>query len=340
MRNLLMTLVGMIVALTLMVGPALAQMPDYVPDKIDTTADKSAPGWHQMLKASATGAFSHASKVVGTDDGSTWNLGLMVNGGIDYRSKSGHIWENLLNYQLAYSKTPLFEEFYKSLDNLDFSSTYMYELPSVPWLGPFASFRALTSLLPGYILRPVDTGLVIQDKKGDVISAADDKVPANTSYDLTKSFAPTTLRESIGMFARPVQKKSIEFQTRLGVGAWEVFVRDGLGIASEADGILTLKEMQDSVQVGGELELTAKGVITDGVNYGAKAGFMLPFYHNAETDLEGTELLNMEFEASLGIKLTTWASLDYALKAYKYPLILDDWQVSNSLLLTATASIL
>lgn len=339
MRYVQMIFASILVTVLLMAGSVLAQMPDYVPDQIDAAAEKKAPGWHQMLKASATGAYSHASKVVGTEDGATWNLGLMINGGIDYRSRSGHIWENQLNYQLAYSKTPLFEDFYKSLDNLDFSSTYMYELPSVPWLGPFASFRALTSLLPGYILRPVDTGLVIQDRTGTVISADGDKIMANETYDLTKSFAPTTLRESIGMFARPVQKKSIEFQTRLGIGAWEVFVRDGLGVASEADGIITLKEMQDSVQMGGELELKAKGVITDGVNYGAKAGFMLPFYHNADTDLEGTELLNMEFEASLGVKLTTWASLDYALKAYKYPLIIDDWQVSNSLLLTATASI-
>lgn len=320
-------------------GLALAQTPDYVPDKIDSTADKKAPGWHPMLKASGTASFSHAKNVVGTDDGSTWNLGLVINGGLDYRSKTGHIWENLLKYQLTYSKTPLFDDFVKSLDNLDFSSTYMYEIPKVPWLGPFASFRALTSLLPGYVVRPVDTGLIVQDKEG-VPVGDQTTLTANERYDLTEAFSPTTLRESIGMFARPVQKKHIDFQTRLGLGAWEVFVRDGSAIAGEENGVLTIKEMQDSFQMGGELEFTAKGVITDGVNYGAKAGFMYPFYHNATTDLEGMDLLNMEFEASLGVKLTTWASLDYALKAYKYPLIVDDWQITNSLLLTATASIL
>jgi hypothetical protein len=328
-----------LVALVLGMGPALAQMPDYVPDKIDTTADKKAPGWHPMLKASGTASFSHASNVVGTDDGSTWNFGLSIDGGLDYRGKTGHIWENLLKYQLTYSKTPLFEDFVKSLDNLDFSTTYLYEIPKVPWLGPFASARVLTSLFPGYVVRPVDTGLVRLDKQGAAIGDPTTLL-ANDRLDLTESFAPTTLRESIGMFARPVQKKAIDFQTRLGLGAWEVFVRDGLGIAGEEDGVLTVKEMQDSFQLGGELEFTAKGIITDGVNYGAKAAFMFPFYHNADTDLSGMDLLNMEFEASLGVKLTTWASLDYALKAYKYPLIVDDWQVSNSLLLTATASIL
>ncbi len=205
--------------------------------------------------------------------------------------------------------------------------------------GPFASFRALTSLLPGYVLRPVDTDLVLLDKEGNILDDTE-KLLANEQFDLTDSFSPTTLRESIGIFARPVQKRIIEFQARLGAGAWEVFVRDGLTVDKEEDGVLTVKEMQDSIQAGGELELTAKGVITDGVNYGTKAGFMYPFYHNADTPLEGTDLLNMEFEATVGVKLTTWASLDYALKAYKYPLIVDDWQMSNSLLLTATASIL
>ncbi len=339
MKRLALAAFAALVVTALMAGPALAQMPDYVPDKIDTTADKKAPGWHPMLKASGTGAFSHASKVVGTDDGSTWNLGLVINGGLDYRSAGGHIWENLLKYQLTYSKTPLFDDFYKSLDNLDFSSTYVYEIPSVPWLGPFASFRAQTSLLPGYVLRPADTGLVLLDKEGTVLDDTETLL-ANEQFDLTDSFSPTTLRESIGIFARPVQKKIFEFQARAGLGAWEVFVGDGLAIDKEEDGVLTVKEMQDSIQAGGELELTAKGVITDGVNYGAKAGFMMPFYHNAETELEGTDLMNMEFEATVGVKLTTWASLDYALKAYKYPLIVDDWQMSNSLLLTATASIL
>jgi hypothetical protein len=323
----------------LIAGPAVAQIPDYVPDKIDATADKQAPGWHPMLKASGTGAFSHASNVVGTDDGSTWNLGLVINGGLDYRSPTGHIWENVLKYQLTYSKTPLFEEFYKSLDNFDFSSTYLYELPAAPWLGPFASFRALTSLFPGYVIRPVNTDLKLLNKEGTLIDDTEILL-ANEKLDLTDSFSPTTLRESVGMFARPVQKRIIEFQARLGAGAWEVFVRDGLTIDTEEDGVLTVREMQDSIQLGGELELTAKGVITDGVNYGAKAGFMMPFYHNATTDLEGADLLNMEFEATLGVKLTTWASLDYALKAYKYPLIVNDWQMSSSLLLTATASIL
>jgi len=314
-----------------------AQQPDLVPDKVETSAEKKEPGWHPMLKASGTMAFSHAKNVVGTDDGATWNLGLAVNGGLDWRHGQGHVWENLLAYQLTYTKTPLLEDFVKSLDNLDFRSTYMYEIQKVDWLGPFVSFRLITALLPGYLLRPGERTL----KKIDVeATETTETLAASTRLDLTGSFAPMTLRESAGLFVNPVTKKVFDSQARLGVGAWEVFTRDGWALDSDADGILTVKQMQDSVQMGGEFEMAAKGVLATGVNYGARVGFMQPLYHNAETDLEGLELINQEYEATLGVKLAEWASLDYAFKAFKYPLIVDRLQVSNSLLLTVTASIL
>jgi hypothetical protein len=317
--------------------PVRAQQPDYVPDQVEANGELKKPGWHPMLKASGTVAFGHAKNVVGMDDGSTWNIGLMLDGALGWRHKSGHVWENLLKYQLAYSKTPLLEDFVKSLDNLDFRSTYLYEIPKVPWLGPFASFRLVTSVLPGYLLRPGDMTLVKVDMEGVETT---ETLAANTRLDLTESFAPLTLRESVGMFANPITKKVFDAQARLGVGAWEVFVQEGWALDSDADGVLTVKQMQDSMQAGGELELTAKGVLATGVNYGLRASFMLPFYHNADTDLEGMDLLNQEYEATLGVKLAEWASLDYALKAFKYPLIVDQFQISNSLLLTATASIL
>jgi len=193
--------------------------------------------------------------------------------------------------------------------------------------------------LPGNALRPADALITRQSADGTELSTGE-ALKASTQLSLTDAFAPATLRESIGVFAHPVTKKAFDFQARLGAGAWEVFTQDGWAVAAEDAGVITLKQMQDSVQIGGELEMKAKGTLATAVNWGARAGFMQPFYHNADTDLSGAELMNMEFEASLGVKLTTWASLDYAFKAFKYPLIVDDWQITNSLLLTATANIL
>mgnify|MGYP003574587078 CR=1 FL=1 len=67
---------------------------------------------------------------------------------------------------------------------------------------------------------------------------------------------------------------------------------------------------------------------------------MQPFVHNAETELTGLQLLNTEAEALLGFKITKWLSVDYQLKAYRFPLVLDAWQVQNGLLISFTANVI
>lgn len=321
--------------------PAMGQQPDFVPEKLDVAAKGKEPGWHPMLKGAATAAFGNVSNVVGADDGSTWNLGLVVNGGLDWRHAAGHTWENSLKWQLTYMRTPAIDLFVKSLDSFDFSSTYFYELPQISWMGPFASFRLLTAVLPGAAVRP---GAVTVEKfasNGDAIGMGTGEVIAGgEQIDLTEAFAPTTVRESVGFFANPFARKYLEVKGRLGGGAWETFTSDGFTIDKEEGGLLTLKQMQDSTQVGAEAEIVLKGILAGNVSYSLKAGVMYPCYHNATTELEGADLLNTELEAILGVKLAEWASLNYNFKALKYPLIVDDWQVANSLLLTLTASIL
>ena len=45
------------------------------------------------------------------------------------------------------------------------------------------------------------------------------------------------------------------------------------------------------------------------------------------------------FKATLGIKLWKWVSLNYALAVLRIPLIQEDWQVTNTLLLTVKANL-
>jgi hypothetical protein len=67
---------------------------------------------------------------------------------------------------------------------------------------------------------------------------------------------------------------------------------------------------------------------------------MYPFWSDVEKTPTGTDALNSEFTIGVNVKLADWAGLDYAFKAVRYPLIVDDWQISNSLLLSITAAIL
>ncbi len=320
-------------------APVRGEEPDYVPDEVAVKTDQKQPGWHPMLTATGTAAFNHSSNVVGATDGATWALGLVLNGGLNWLHEAGHEWENLLKWQLGYTRTPVLDRFFKSTDALDFTSTYMYRIGALPWLGPFASVRLQTPVLAGYLVKPAAGTLQKVDSAGAAIGA-DEPFAANEEIDLTQAFAPAVLRESAGVFAHPLEKKTIDLIGKLGAGAWEVFTREGWTVDSDKDGVVTLKQMQDSVQVGAELELKATGALAENLSYSARAALMMPFYNNADTSLSGIDLLNQEYEFLLGVKLTGWASLDYAFRALKYPLVVDEWQVSNSLLLSLTASIL
>ncbi len=337
------------------------EQPDLVPDSAEGLDDGATPGWHPLLKASANFALGHNKNVPGNPDGLNVNFGYLINGGLGYLSDTKeHEWLNTLLWQLGYTRTPVVDAAIKSVDSIDLKSTYLYHIPAVPWLGPFFSFRLTTAMLPGYDIRAddmnvlklspteellLDDGNHPLDEDGDLIDANHNRVENISGGDkihLTGAFAPLTLRQSVGMFAIPINKKQFKLDTRLGFGIWETFVRDGHRAEDNEDteDILELRQLQDAVQMGPELAVTASGVLASNVTYAFNALLMQPVYHTAETDLEGIELLNVELEFLLGIKLWEWASLDYSFKAYKQPLIVDDWQVQNGLLFSITFSIL
>ena len=282
------------------------------------------------------------------------NFGYLINGGLDFMSESReHEWLNGLKLQLGFTRTEETQKVVKSLDTIDFKTSYLYHLPPVKWLGPFVSFRLSTAMLPGYAVKSTDTN-VLRLEKDDVIGATDggsptlndevltasneqvETVRAHDKIELTDAFAPLTLKEAAGIFAVPINKENMRLDIRAGFGAWETFVRDGFTVADNEDtaDYFELRRMQDSVQLGPELGLGFTGMVDKNVNYAFTAVFMQPVYHNADTDLEGFELLNMEFEALLGVKLAEWISIDYAFKAVKQPLLVEDWQIQNNLLVS------
>ncbi len=324
--------------LMLVSGASYAQTPDYVPDLVVTPTDEAKTyGWKPLLKASANLAFGHNNNVVGSADGSTWTFGTLINGGLGYLGESGHEWANTLSWQLAFNKTPLLDDFVKSQDSFEFGSSYLYHIPGVTWFGPFASLTLKASLFPGYDVRAADATF----KKIFVDGTTEDvPVLAQAQFDLTKAFSPAQVRESAGVFADVLDRKVLKVQTRTGVGAWEIFGRDGFVLADDgATPEIEVKQIEDSLQLGWELNAVATGSWNEYITYSAKANFMYPFIDNVDTALTGMDLLNVETEFLVGFKLAQWASLDYSLKMFKVPLVSEEWQIQNGLLLTLTASV-
>jgi hypothetical protein len=334
-------LAGAVVLLAVLALAGLAwgqEKADYVSDKPELKAEETKYGWSPLLKFSGTLALTQSRKMVGVQDGTNVNFGFALVSGLDYLHRKGHQWSSTLDWQLNYLYTSNIDRVMKSLDQFAFQTAYLYHIPKAEYLGPFVSFTLKTSVFKGYEVRTSDTSIRKVDKDGNLMRMT--FVPARENIDLTTFFAPTTLRESLGFFGDLIDEKPVKLQLRAGVGAWEIFVRDGFRVGDDAaTPELELVAMEDSVQFGSEFNAIVSGLILKMVSYKLKLMIMYPFVHNVDTSLSGMDLMNVEIEYDIGVKITRWASLDYAFKAYHIPFIFDGWQIQNGLFLTLTVGI-
>jgi len=341
-----MRLVLMVIPLALVLGhstPSLAGKADIIPDEVVKKKKKkkkkiTADGWHYNLKAGFSFAFAQNQGVVGIPDGITIALGLQLNSKVLFR-KGGHEWVSTLNIVHTQSKVPNIDPFIKAADLFDLSSLYQYRFkPRLKWLGVFAGLRVTTPLLPGNYVPQEDQPLLLHYLDGTEVP---DVAAGQKRYRLTDSFAPLEFRQFLGALAKPLEKDWLDVDIRLGLGAREVWTKQGFVVKDDdTTPELDLLQLQDFVQGGVELQVLLVGhAFKKLLSYGLNAEVMFPFAHNAETDLKGAELINAEIKAVLGIKVFSWASLNYSLAVVRAPLIVNEWQVVNSLMLSITANI-
>ena len=276
-------------------------------------------------------------KIVIAVDGSTVQLGLLVNGSANLTAGQSS-WENGLKLNETQTRAPQLESFVKSADELALYSTYLYHLPALEWVGPFARASAATQVFTSFNAREADVTILRTFRDGRTVTKA---IPRGEHIQLAKPFEPILVKEGVGAFANPYTDKLVTVKTKVGVGMQHVIVRDGFAIADDkATPEIEIKQMEDSTQGGGEAEIELLGELSDNIVWGAKAGIFYPFYTSVETDLEGFELMSTDLSAKVSVRLAKWVSLDYVVSAKRIPLILDGWQVQNNVLLTAGFDIL
>jgi hypothetical protein len=312
-------------------------------------------GWNFGLELGSNASFSHSSSTVGQPDGSTIQLGGVLNGNANLIA-GDHEWKNSLTYNTTWSQSPTIGSFLKTADNLELKSTYLYALPAVPWLGPYARARLQTQVFDGwqrYAADRVVTGdlpdqsNLINERTNAETNLQEADLPAGEALNLTTGFEPLNLRQSVGAFARPWNTPAFAGTFSLGLGAQEVYT-DGGYVVTKDEGLpnsIETAALKDSTQAGAELELEFKGSAKKMFTWSASANFLQPFVTNTDIDpegnkLEGMDLMNIEFAAKASVKLASWASLDYVLTAKKLPLVLNEWQIQNGLLLSSSFKLL
>lgn len=307
-------------------------------------AEPAGP-WTLSLELGLNGALSNSSGVVGAEDGNTVQFGMALKGVAKLR-EGAHEWRNSLTIAETQTQTPALPVFIKGNDVFELRTMYLYHLPAVPWLGPFVRARMQTSLFPGRLVLPDPAIPVTVDGEA---TALDPKTEDGKSYgvlELTDPFQPLRLRESAGVFAQPVDAPMLGLTVTVGAGAQQVFADGGRAVKDDdTTPAIEVVSLDDSQQIGVEVELEAEGQVTETVRYSLGINMLYPFYSDPELTpagdpLEGIELANVEIDGKISVKLAAWASLDYVLSAKYLPLIIDEWQVQHGLLLNASFNLL
>ena len=191
-----------------------------------------------------------------------------------------------------------------------------------------------SSLLPGFDhqLSKVEYGTL--DAEGNFQGEG----RTRSRKKLTRPFLPLTLKQSVGGFARPYDEPFARIDIRAGIGAQEVFAEGGNTVTNvDAElGQVTLSPLSDSLMLGVEIAAYIEGkVLDDKVSYKAGGEVLIPFVEDSAIDHKPIgDRINVSLEAALSFKLVEWASVDYQLAVLRQPQVVEEWQVTNQLLLT------
>ena len=188
-----------------------------------------AGDWSTTINLGATGALNHSSLVVGLDDGSTIQLGILLDGTTTYTNGSHEI-ETELKVQHAQSRTPKLARFIKSQDSIDAQSTYLYRWLDRQWLGPFSRFKLTSQIFDSY----------------------------TDATHLAGPFEPLSLRESMGLFANPITSEALTVKTKVAAASQQIISRGG-SVLVDGD----TQQLASSNAIGGEIEVELIGVIID-----------------------------------------------------------------------------
>jgi len=315
----------------------------YLPDqkitekiKSDTKKDKEISHWELKGKLSSNFSFTNNKNYVGQTDGSIYQFNIITEEDVNWR-KGQH--EVLNNLQIKYglSKTPQLEDIFKSQDQFKYLGTYLYRLKQIPWLGPFARLNFSTSLFSGYYVSSSDEELILNYADGSSQNVG--SLEANTRYKIVDSFEPMTIRGNLGFFANPYDKKEFKLNLKFGAGFQKIIAKDGFVLADDSGtSEIEFKQLEDSDEAGLEFEVDVSGIISDNINWSFVANLFFPLNDSggSNDDIDGIDKLNTDIEGKFSSKITKNVSLDYFLIIKRLPLIVDEWQIQNGVVVNVS----
>jgi hypothetical protein len=306
----------------------VSEAPKDVTEKMATAAD-TLKGWNNAVRFSGTFSFTQSDNVVGAQDGSYFQGGVVLDGAWNHYGDRT-TWENLLKAQLTQSRTPTIDAFIKSLDNFDVQTTYYYHLKQPSWIGPYARARLNTQLFKGFEIDAEDQVIrqVYLDGSQNTFL-----LPATEQFQLTSSFEPLILSQNVGLFASPPGSPGFRVKSKLGFGLQEIVVGDSAFAVQDVESTpeVEVNQLEQAVQGGAVLDVNVAGKPAQNVAWKVDTSIFLEAF--TDSDIEANAF-NMDLNGLFSVKLVKWASFDYVLLIKHIPRIVDRWQVQNGVVLT------
>ena len=286
-------------------------------------------GWNNAVRLSGTFSFTQSDNVVGAQDGSYFQGGVVLDGAWNHYGDRT-TWENLMKAQLTQSRTPTLDAFIKSLDNFDFQTTYYYHLKQPSWIGPYARARLNTALFKGFLINSDDEiirQVYLDGTQNDFL------LPATDKFQLTTSFEPLLLSQNVGFFATPPGSPGFSVKSKLGFGLQEIVVGDSAFAVQDVEGTpeVEVKQLEQALQGGAVLDVNVAGKPAPNVSWKVDTSIFLEAFTDSKIEANA---FNMDLNGLFSVKLTKWASFDYVLLIKHVPRIVDRWQVQNGVVLT------
>jgi len=298
-------------------------------DEEDDEEDRPE-GWTPGIEIGVGFSVLQSRGVVGMQDGFTIALGGVIDADLEF-NEGIHEWRNGLRLEAGVTRSPSLGEFEKSNDALEFETQYL--LHALELFGPYVRGAMNTTMFPGVDTEPKAVTYVVTNLDGTRTTSI------GTSLALTDPFAPFTFREGIGVFAQPIEEEPIAIEVKAGLGA-EQTIAGGIAILDDAaTPEVEAKELGDTYMIGAEAVADVWGFFDTEkrVSYSIGADILVPFKTNdlaAGDQRSLIELTSVLLDAGLNVKLFDWASVTYKFGVLREPLLVDKWQVTNSLLLT------
>ncbi|MFH2008846.1 MAG: hypothetical protein ABI333_19820 [bacterium] len=294
-------------------------------------------GWYPRLSVGVATSLAHNQSVPGVADGIHFTFGAVIDGVVKLVHGQSR-WITTLKILNTHSKTPVVTPVLKTADELDLKTLYVHRLKGkMDKAMIFAGLQLTAPLFPGDLVAAKDTDLTRTDVTGNSTS---DLARRNRRYRLTPAFSPVFFRQLLGMGAHALKSRSATLQLTLGITSQQIWASGWAANDDKTTPELELTALRDYQQLGVATGFVLTGSLHKRMSYGLHAEFFYPLVTSFEPTPKGFDLMDIDLGLRLSLKVARWVSLDYVLSARRLPLIVDQFQLLNSLVLSITAQIM